>query len=238
MYCVQVLGKRVQGLSEGLESAAVQCSLERDTVQQMKKQFREIQDFVGVRLYYISLTLLELRPFLQILAGDYDKWREQLNTADNALTQELGPLAISACIPVYLASLPPHTQLYTLHTLLLPLLRERGVPVACGGQQPPTVVGSFCQPQTSGFSSSYPALCRGVLSRVSSPSFRTQWLEKGHSFPAVLYMSLAALSWRRALLIHDPEDFLSCWLRSWKGEELVVVDYRERLALVNLWLRG
>ena len=57
MYCVQVLGKRVQGLSEGLESAAVQCSLERDTVQQMKKQLREIQDFVGVRLYYLSLSL-------------------------------------------------------------------------------------------------------------------------------------------------------------------------------------
>ena len=31
---------------------------------------------------------------------------------------------------------------------------------------------------------------------------------------------------------------MSRWLRSWKGEELVVVDYRERLALVNLWLRG
>ena len=45
---VQVLGRRVQGLSEGLESAAVQCSMQRDTVQGMKEQLTEIQNFVEV----------------------------------------------------------------------------------------------------------------------------------------------------------------------------------------------
>ena len=96
----------------------------------------------------------------------------------------------------------------------------------------PTVVGSFCQPETalSDFSSSYPAFCRAVLPRLSPPSFRTRWLQEGHSLPAVLYMSLAALSWRRTLLIHDPENFVSHWLRTWKGNQLMVVDYRERLA--------
>ena len=63
MYCVQVLGKRVQGLSEGLESAAVQCSLQRDTVQQMKKQLRNIQDFVGVRLYPSLSLFVRIETF-------------------------------------------------------------------------------------------------------------------------------------------------------------------------------
>ena len=48
MCVVQVLGRRVQGLSEGLESAAVQCSVQRDTVQGMKEQLTEIQNFVEV----------------------------------------------------------------------------------------------------------------------------------------------------------------------------------------------
>ena len=170
-------------------------------------------------------------PFPQVLAAHYDKWREELSAADHALSQELGSLAISACVPVYLASLPPHTQLDTLNTLLLPLLRERGAPTVWADQLS-TAVGSFCQPRTSSsdFSSSYPALCRAVLPHLSSPSFRERWLEEGQCLPAVLCMSLAALSWRHALLIHDPEDTVGRWLRGWKGEELMVVDYRERWA--------
>ena len=48
--CVQVLGKRVHGLSEALESAAVQSSMQWDTVQRMKKELRETHEFVEVRL--------------------------------------------------------------------------------------------------------------------------------------------------------------------------------------------
>lgn len=45
-----MLGRRVRGLSEGLETAAVQCSMQRDTVQHMRKQLQEIQQFIEVNL--------------------------------------------------------------------------------------------------------------------------------------------------------------------------------------------
>ena len=166
------------------------------------------------------------------------EWEDQLNTATHALSQSLGSLALSLCIPVYLASIPPHTQLDLVHSVLLPLLRERGVPVVWGGEQ--LAVGSFCEPATTNsdtltssdaptlFPSSYPALCRSVLPQLAPPTFTAQWLEKACSLPAVLLMSLAALSWHRSVLLYDPDSSASSWLRQWKGEELMVVDYRER----------
>ena len=166
-----------------------------------------------------------------MLSADYDKWSKQLDASNDALTEELGSLAISACIPVYLGSVPPHIQLDTIHTVLLPLLRERGVPIVWGREQ--ASLGSFCEPlislddSTTNFSS-YSALCRAVLPRLAPPYFRTRWLEQAHCLPSVLCMSLAALNWRRAVLLYDPEEFASRWLKKWKGEELVVADYRKR----------
>ena len=172
----------------------------------------------------------------QVLSADYEKWTEELHLAENALTKELGPLAISACIPVYLSSVPPHTQLETSHHVLLPLLSERGVPVVWG--RPQVALGSFCEPLTAPDKDSatslppfYPALCRAVLPRLAPLSFRTRWLEEAQSLPAVLCMSLATCSWHRSVLLYDPEDFASQWLKRWKGEELVVVDYRTRWAM-------
>lgn len=46
---LQVLGRRVSGLSEGLENAAVQCSRQREMVQSMKKELKETQEFIEVR---------------------------------------------------------------------------------------------------------------------------------------------------------------------------------------------
>ena len=45
---MQVLGRRVTGLSEGLENAAVQWSRQREMVQRMKKELKETQEFVEV----------------------------------------------------------------------------------------------------------------------------------------------------------------------------------------------
>ena len=74
------------------------------------------------------------------------EWDEQLNTAANALAQGLASLAVSVCIPVYLASVPPHTQLDTVHSVILPLLKERGLPLVWGRER--LVIGSFVQPST------------------------------------------------------------------------------------------
>ena len=165
------------------------------------------------------------------------EWDEQLNTATHALVQGLASLAISVCIPVYLASVPPHTQLDIVHSVIVPLLKERGLPLVWDSER--LAIGSFFQPSTdrdasstdnalTSFPSSYPALCQAVLPRLAPPIFTTRWLEQAYSVPAVLSMSLAALSWHRAALIHDPEDLAGRWLREWKGEELMIVDYRER----------
>ena len=45
-----MLGRRVSGLSEGLENAAVQCSRQREMVQSMKKELKETQEFIEVRI--------------------------------------------------------------------------------------------------------------------------------------------------------------------------------------------
>ena len=44
----QKLRKRVSGLSKDLEQAAVQCSEQRDRVQQKNQELRETQEFVQV----------------------------------------------------------------------------------------------------------------------------------------------------------------------------------------------
>ena len=172
-----------------------------------------------------------------MLSASYEGWDQQLDAATHALAQGLGSLAIAVCVPVYLASLPPHKQLDSLHTLLLPLLRERGVPVVWGNQQ--LAIGSFCDPvhtdtltddSLTPFPSSYPVLCRAILPLLAPPALTEQWLEEeAHSLPAVLAMSLAAQSWHRAVLTYDPEGSAGHWLKKWKGEELMVVDYRIRL---------
>lgn len=161
------------------------------------------------------------------------EWDERLNTAAHALAQGLGSLAVSVCVPAYLASVPPHTQLNIVHSIILPLLRERGMPLVWSSEQ--LAMGSFCQPvierDSTSFPSSYPALCQAVLPQLSPATFTTKWLEQAYSLPTVLSMSLAALSWHRSVLLHDPEAFASRWLKEWKGEELMVVDYRERQVL-------
>lgn len=55
MYYLQVLGRRVSGLSEGLENAAVQCSRQREMVQSMKKELKETQEFIEVRISYTNM---------------------------------------------------------------------------------------------------------------------------------------------------------------------------------------
>ena len=169
----------------------------------------------------------------QVLSASYVEWGDQLDSANHALAQGLGSLAISMSIPVYLAAVPPHTQLHIVHTVLLPLLRERGVPVVWSGEQP--ALSSFCDHEDDTSTtdrpyspSSYAALCQSVLPQLAPPTFTTRWLKQAHSLPAVLGMSLAALSWRRPVLMYDPEAFASHWLREWKGEELMIVDCRER----------
>ena len=46
---LQVLSKRVSGLSKGLELAAVQCSQQREMVQRMSRELSETREFVEVR---------------------------------------------------------------------------------------------------------------------------------------------------------------------------------------------
>lgn len=47
---LQVLSKRVSGLSKGLELAAVQCSQQREMVQRMNRELSETREFVEVRI--------------------------------------------------------------------------------------------------------------------------------------------------------------------------------------------
>ena len=240
--------------------------------------------YISIHCYSAACTRREcstLAATLQVLSEPYQEWEGQLSTATHALARGLGSLAVSVCVPVYLASSPPHTQLDIVRTVVLPLLRERGVALVWGRDQP--AMGSFCQPiieledrvgetkaSTSSPSksvvpkessimakasapaekthhhhhqtlhtqdtstdvalplSSYPALCRAVLPQLATAVFSAQWLGQSYSLPAVLAMGLAALHWHRWVLLHDPDGFARQWLRGWKGEELVVVDYRER----------
>lgn len=155
--------------------------------------------------------------------------------ATHALAHSLGSLAISLCVPIYLASAPPHTQLNAIHSVILPLLRERGMSLVWDSERLP--IGSFCQPftdrDTTTFPSSYPALCLAVLPQLAPATFTTQWLEQAYSPPAVLAMALTAHCWQRSVLLYDPESFAGRWLRQWKGEELMVVDYRERQVYIS-----
>lgn len=168
--------------------------------------------------------------FSQVLSASYVEWDEQLNTATHALVNSLGSLAITVCVPIYLASAPPHTQLNVIHSTILPLLRERGMAVVWNTEQ--LAIGSFCQPfigrDASTFPSSYPALCQAILPQLAPVSFIMQWLEQAYSLPVVLAMALTAHSWQQSVLLYDPEALAGSWLRQWKGEELMVVDYRER----------
>lgn len=170
---------------------------------------------------------------------DYEKWKRELDLMECTLSQELGSLDMSACVPVYLASIPPHIQMDILHNVLFPLFKERGVSIsrAATGKLP---IGAFCEPpdnsptssssssSTYCFSTSYAGFCQIVLPHLAPVSFRSRWLEEGHGLPAVLNMSLVGHSWCRSLLLYDPEDFTSHWLNSWKGDQLLVVDYRQR----------
>ena len=216
-----------------------------------------------------TCTYLHSQPLLlahtQVLSEAKKDWEGQLGSATSGLTSALGSLVVSVCVPVYLASAPPHTQLHVVHHTVLPLLRERGLPVVWDGEKP--LIGSFCRSmdaeeeseqtylvdsptqeahtnkggdtqtmkappdsttQDSSVFPSYSALCRAVLPQVVPSAFSSQWLGQGHSLPAVLAMGLAVHSWHRWTLFHDPEGLAGRWLREWKGEEMMVVDYRER----------
>lgn len=206
---------------------------------------------------------------IQVLSEAQKDWEGQLGSATSGLTNALGSLVVSLCVPIYLSSAPPHTQFHVVHHAILPLLRERGIPVVWDGEKP--LVGSFCHsmdaekeskqtsledssaqeaPKNKGDDTqtmmktahhstaqdaqdtsmfpSYPALCRAVLPQVVPGVFSSQWLGQGHSLPAVLMMGLAVHSWHRWTLFYDPEGLAGQWLREWKGEEMMVVDYRER----------